>query len=490
MPRTCLIVALTAVVVLAAACGDGEGSGPVDREAGSRSEAGPEDLPEPDTTSEEALRDAVGSGTPGTGAPEPTSQDSERADSTTVAESEREPEQDEQSTVTTTVAAELVQVQLGDRFEWCADVEAAWDGLDESVTAVRAAEAILRDAEDTYGSATDELDRAEAFPEVERARSIYRKAVDAADDSRSRATNGLARSYEMHNEGREDALGVASSRAWLAFVDNADSRTLAAISDYEDAVVALEVVGSEADAELQRAEAAYDESLRNAEVARDAVIEVGTEGLSDSLPIELEAVFNAEHYASVEALGPPPPEPGNENTNGATEAWQASLRRLQDAIDGIDGGYERYEDVMSYLIPMVPAPEDVTSTAEDWGVSEDWLESLIEWGESLSRLADARAVPVSAAYEKYADARSAEIDELMDRLFVEALAAREADYQSAVDEAASALSDVRAAHRETKSALRDTVVAARSAFDAVLAAPVSGDDSYQAFRKSFQESCM
>ena len=409
------------------------------------------------------------------------------ADSTTVAESEREPEQDEQSTATTTVAAELVQ--LGDRFEWCADVEAAWDGLDESVTAVRAAEAILRDAEDTYGSATDELDRAEAFPEVERARSIYRKAVDAADDSRSRATNGLARAYEMHNEGREDALGVASSRAWLAFVDNADSRTLAAISDYEDAVVALEVVGSEADAELQRAEAAYDESLRNAEVARDAVIEM-TEGLSDSLPVELEAVFNAEHYASVEALGPPPPEPGNENTNGATEAWQASLRRLQDAIDGIDGGYERYEDVMSYLIPMVPAPEDVTSAAEDWGVSEDWLESLIEWGESLSRLADARAVAVSAAYEKYADARSAEIDELMDRLFVEARAAREADYQAAVAEADGALSDARAAHRETKSALRDAVVAARSAFDAVLAASVSGDDSYQAFRTSFQESCM
>ena len=145
---------------------------------------------------------------------------------------------------------------------------------------------------------------------------------------------------------------------------------------------------------------------------------------------------------------------------------------------------------MSYLIPMVPAPEDVTSAAEDWGVSEDWLESLIEWGESLSRLADARAVAVSAAYEKYADARSAEIDELMDRLFVEARAAREADYQAAVAEADGALSDARAAHRETKSALRDAVVDARSAFDAVLAASVSGDDSYQAFRTSFQESCM
>ena len=469
MPRNRLIVAALALVLAAAACGGGGDSAPAD----------PVEDARPDTASSEV-------------------ESQEDASREASAMLEAEPQQEalsgasampddgpEEATQPDTMA-ELVPVRLGDRFEWCADVQAMWDAHDESQAALQAAEAVLRDAENAYGSATDELDRAEALTEAEQARSVFRDAVEAADESRSRAANDLADAYLPHSDRGTDSLGVASSRAWLAFVDNADPQTLAAISDYEDAVVALEVVGSEADAELQRAEAAYGESLWDAEIARDAGIEITGEGLSGGLPIELEAVFNAEHYASVETLGPPPPEPGNENANEATEAWQASLRRLQDAIDGIEGGYE---EAMWYLVPMLPAPEEVTSTAEDWGVPEAWLESLIEWNESLSRSADARAVAVSAAYEKYADARMSEIDELMDRLFDEALAAREADYQAAVAEADSALSDARVFHRETKSSLRDAVADARSAFDAALASSVSGSNSYQSFKISFQESC-
>ena len=179
---------------------------------------------------------------------------------------------------------EPVQARLGDRFAWCADVQAMWDAHDESQAARQAAETILRDAEDAYGSATDELDRAEALTEVERARSVFWEAVEAADESRSRAANDLADAYDLHRDGSADPLGVANSRAWLAFVESAASQTLAAINDYEDAVVALEVVGSEADAELQRAEAAYDESLWDAEIARDADIEITGEG-RQALPV-------------------------------------------------------------------------------------------------------------------------------------------------------------------------------------------------------------
>ena len=463
--RTRFILAVLVFVLVAAACGGCGDSAPADRVEDARPDtADPSEdaRPEASVTSEaEPQEDAL-------------------AATSTSPRSEPEEAAVEQP------VPEPVQARLGDRFAWCADVQAMWDAHDESQAARQAAETILRDAEDAYGSATDELDKAETLTEVERARSVFWEAVEAADESRSRAANDLADAYDLHRDGSADPLGVANSRAWLAFVESAASQTLAAINDYEDAVVALEVVGSEADAELQRAEAAYDESLWDAEIARDAVIEITGEGLSGSLPIELEAVFNAEHYASVEALGPPPPEPGNENANEATEAWQASPRRLQDAIDGIEGGYE---EAMWYLVPMLPAPEEVTSTAEDWGVPEAWLESLIEWNESLIRLVDARAIAVSAAYEKYAEARMSEIDELMDRLFVEAFAAREADYQAAIAAADSALSDARVFHRETKSLLRDAVADARSAFDAALASSVSGSTSYQSFKISFQESC-
>ena len=83
------------------------------------------------------------------------------------------------------VVADAPRVQLGDRFTWCAKVQALWDAEDEARAETEAtAEAHLA-ATGVLEAATDDLDRADAQEAVERA---------LGDHGRARVRYGHARS--------------------------------------------------------------------------------------------------------------------------------------------------------------------------------------------------------------------------------------------------------------------------------------------------------
>lgn len=254
MHRTRLLAVGLAVGLVATGCGGGEDSTPVGHE---------EDLP---STAVEASGDDPGEDA----RTEPaTTSDDEAQDEVLSGDSiipEDEPEQPE-------VTVELAGVRLGDRFDWCADLQGVWDAHDEAHAVQLVAEAVLVEAEAAYGAATDELDRAEALEEVEQSRSAFREAVQAGDENRFVAANALFITYERHRNNGADPLGVASSRAWLAFIDAADAPTLDAISGYEDALVAREAGISEADAAIQQAQAAYENAQADLQRLRDAPTE-------------------------------------------------------------------------------------------------------------------------------------------------------------------------------------------------------------------------
>ena len=493
MHRTRLLAVGLAVGLVAAGCGGGEDSTPVGHEEdlpstaaeASGDDPGEDARTEPSTTSDDEAQDEVLSG-----------------DSIV---SEDGPEQSAQPEAT----VELAGVRLGDRFDWCADLQGVWDAHDEAHAVQLAAEAALAEAEAAYGAATDELDRAEALEEVERARSAFREAVQTGDENRFVAANALFITYERHRNNRADPLGVASSRAWLAFIDAADAPTLAAISGYEDALAAREAGISEADAAVLQAEAAYENAQADLQRLRDAPTEaamqeelgppeqpsepeVGFEqvelevpqhlkdaeaailaaaDLSESQPLaDVEAAINAAHYASVEALGPPPIEPGHESTDEALEAWRASLRRVRDATTA----NERLTAISEFDIFLF-------SYGLYGGPSQAGKETAEVWVPILRRLEDAR-------YTALANASRAVTQRLRD----EERAAVEAEFQAAetaVADAHDAIRQADTARRETVTALYESVNGAKADLSAALVGSLAGSAAYLAYRLSFQGSC-
>ena len=493
MHRTRLLAVGLAVGLVAAGCGGGEDSTPVGHEEdlpstaaeASGDDPGEDARTEPSTTSDDEAQDEVLSG-----------------DSIV---SEDGPEQSAQAEVT----VELAGVRLGDRFDWCADLQGVWDAHDEAHAVQLAAEAALVEAEAVYGAATDELDRAEALEAVERARSAFRGAVQAGDENRFLAANALFITYERHRDNRADPSGVASSRAWLAFIDAADASTLAAITGYEDALVAREAGTSEADAAIQQAEAAHANAQADLQRLRDAPTEaamqeelgppeqpsepeVGFEqvelevpqhlkdaeaailaaaDLSESQPLaDVEAAINTAHYASVEALGPPPIEPGHESADEALEAWRASLRRVRDATTAA----ERLTAISEFDIFLF-------SYGLYGGPSQAGKETAEVWVPILRRLEDAR-------YTALANASRAATQRLRD----EERAAVEAEFQAAeaaVVDAHDAIRQADTARRETVTALYESVDRAKADLFAALVGSLAGSPAYLAYRLSFQESC-
>ena len=492
--RTRLVLATLVVVLAATGCGGGEDSAPVGHEEDSPStttEASGDDpredaRTEPATTSVDEAQDEVLSG-----------------DSSI---SEDGPEQPAQPEAT----VELVEVRLGDRFDWCADLQAVWDAHDEDHAAQQAVGAVLSEAEAVYGAATDELDRAEALEEVEQARSAFREAVEAGDEDRTLAANALFVAYERHLDDSADPLGVASSRAWLAFINAADARTLDAVTGYEDALAAREAGISEADAAVLQAEAAYENAQAVLQRLRDAPVDeeepperepepgLDPDGVSDlswagveipqhlknaeaailaaadlieSQPLEdMEAAINAAHYASVEALGPPPMEPGHESADEALEAWRASLHRIGDATAD-DERLAAIGDFFAFLFSY-----DLYG-----GPSQAGREVEGVWVPLFQRLENARYTALANASRLVAQ-----------RLRDEERAAVKAEFQAAeasVVDAHDAIRQADTARRETVTALYESVDRAKADLFAALVGSLAGNPAYLAYRLSFQESC-
>ncbi len=208
--RTRFMLAVLVFVLVAAACG-GDDSDPSDRAAAeppetfTTSDSGsegspedsPEDSPEADTTTDGEQMDSAAPGTASDAGP---------LDST----SGTEPQDSSQPVV-----------RLGDRFEWCAEMQAVWDAHDHALVALVAAEAGHEEALAKYEAATDELNRAEAREIVEAAQSDVREVNDKYQQALTDAVDQLRLARRATDDSTE---GIAYQRAWEALSEKSALR--------------------------------------------------------------------------------------------------------------------------------------------------------------------------------------------------------------------------------------------------------------------------
>ena len=120
---------------------------------------------------------------------------------------------------------EPMPVRLGDRFEWCADVQADFDEMAEHQAAMAAAEVALQDAQAAHDAVTDELDQIEA----RQARDAAVERLDSLTRERGRSARRAAQwlrgkgLWDPANETRY----VAFERALTAYNEAADPDSVA-----------------------------------------------------------------------------------------------------------------------------------------------------------------------------------------------------------------------------------------------------------------------
>ena len=255
MCRTRLLAVGLAVVLLAVACGGDEDHDPAEREN--------------ETSSGFSVTSEAES-----------AQDGHAGASTTPA---KEPQQ---------VAAPAVAapVQLGERFGWCAKVQALWDAQDQARTETEAAAAVHEAAVRAHEAATDDLDRAEAGEAVYDAYAEYVFSTRDYGQVRWHAA-ALIFSDEptLLGGGLEDSTPqVAIERAREAYRANAAPHTLAAL-DY----------------------------------AHEAT-EIAARSSTDE---------RSEGDQSGPAIEAPEPDPAPFD---ASEAWLRATEALQDALNGVE----------------------------------------------------------------------------------------------------------------------------------------------------------
>ena len=187
MPCTRPILAVFAVSgLLAAGCGGSDGSSPAERSADAISEAA----------------------TP--------SQQADREQDTSAPSAAEAGAQDESQPDATITEGGPVRIQLGNRFDWCAEVQAVWDDHDELRDAFYRAHAAAVEAESAYVSATDELDRAEARETASEANSLrleLARDYESAFITARRQLEAAAQRGQLTVERSED---IAFNRAWQA----------------------------------------------------------------------------------------------------------------------------------------------------------------------------------------------------------------------------------------------------------------------------------
>ena len=130
-------------------------------------------------------------------------------------------------------------VRLGGRFEWCGDVQGAWDRHEDALGAALAAVAAYNEAVAALDGATDELDRAEAIARVDAVERRATAAIDAyhmaASPSTSAATEVTFGDEVRHlNDGSEGTRGVAYGRALEAFGSVASPQQAALLAELPD----------------------------------------------------------------------------------------------------------------------------------------------------------------------------------------------------------------------------------------------------------------
>ena len=83
------------------------------------------------------------------------------------------------------------QVELGDRFPWCAKVNAIWQNFDEAADLQDIMTASLHEAQQAAATATDELDVIEARNAEQLAQQAYDEVLETYDDAYANFSNYL-----------------------------------------------------------------------------------------------------------------------------------------------------------------------------------------------------------------------------------------------------------------------------------------------------------
>lgn len=160
-------------------------------------------------------------------------------------------------TPTTTAAVGVSEPppSLGDRFEWCAELQVVWDANHAAQLHLGEAVAAEEAALEAWQAATDDLDKAEAAVALDDATAAAADAVSAAAAQAADAAwlVGTAAGYHAHAD--SSPQGIVFARAWQAFSDTAGDV-------YRDAVEALhtaQVAEHVAYGDLDRVRADVDE---------------------------------------------------------------------------------------------------------------------------------------------------------------------------------------------------------------------------------------
>lgn len=198
MCRTRLVAAGLAVALLAGACGGDEDHDPAE------------------------LEDETYSGASVVSEDEPAQDGHARASATPAEEPQQAP-----------APAVAAPVQLGERFAWCANMQALWDAQDQARAETETAAAAHEAAVGVLEAATDDLDRAEAGEGVDDAYANY--VFSTRDYGRVRwhaAALIFSDESTLLGGGLDDStLQVAIERAREAYRANAAPHTLAVL-DY------------------------------------------------------------------------------------------------------------------------------------------------------------------------------------------------------------------------------------------------------------------
>ena len=225
MPSTRFAVsAVVAVGLLAGACGG-------DEDSPSEGQAEVVSIIEGDGTSTDALDPS----SPGTESTSPDAGQAEAPSGEVEALSPEAPSEGEDTAEPGPVdlITRIEQVELGDRFDWCSDIQETWDEYIHELTRGHSAEIALAEAQAAYEAATDELDRIEALDAFEEATKNHNNVFNRIKGSQSRAFLPIARAAStVYGVRYGETLNVAMTRAWETLSSHLDASTTNSVMLY------------------------------------------------------------------------------------------------------------------------------------------------------------------------------------------------------------------------------------------------------------------
>lgn len=185
-------------------------------------------------------------------------------------EQQQEPEAAGTAPTATPAAVDVPEPppRLGNRFEWCAELQAIWD--DDHAAQLRLSQAVDTEAAalQAWQTAADDLDKAEASVALDVAREASAAATTVAEDATAAAMWLLPSAEAAYHDSTSSPEVVAFSRAWQAFADNVGDTYWDAVDALEAAAAAEALARSQEEQTRrdveQRRQSEYPESMLSA----------------------------------------------------------------------------------------------------------------------------------------------------------------------------------------------------------------------------------